>query len=127
MGLHKVIDAKKRVYVYFNLHKKVWSVRQGGKVVEHSKIVMLKDCRYLVSEAGRKKVLEQKKKNVHAGVSGYPVEYVVGIPGKAKEITYNPYKHKTFVDKKTGKTVKVSDYAVLSCGNGWRDVEAIWS
>ena len=43
MGLYKMIDEKKRAYVYFNLHKKVWSVRQGGKVVEHSKIVMLRD------------------------------------------------------------------------------------
>ena len=48
MGLCKMIDTKKRAYVYFNLHKKVWSVRQGGKVIEHSKVVMLKDCRYLV-------------------------------------------------------------------------------
>ena len=87
----------------------------------------MKDCRYLVGQAGREKVLREKRKNVHAGVSGYYVERVPGIPDKAKEITYNPYKHKTFVDKKTGRTVKVSDYAVLTCGNGWRDVEALWS
>tara|TARA_Y100000310_G_scaffold330034_1_gene400959 strand:- start:76 stop:459 length:384 start_codon:yes stop_codon:yes gene_type:complete len=127
MGLHKVIDKKKRVYVYFNLHKKCWSVRQDGKIVEHSHCVILKDCRYLVGQAGREKVLREKRKNVHAGVSGYYVERVPGIPDKAKEITYNPYKYKTFVDKKTGRAVKVSDYAVLTCGNGWRDVEGIWS
>jgi hypothetical protein len=44
-----------------------------------------------------------------------------------ESVTYNPYKYKTFVDKKTGRAVKVSDYAVLTCGNGWQDVEGIWS
>ena len=43
-----MIDKNKRVYVYFNLHKKVWSVRQAGKVVDHTKSIMLKDCKYLV-------------------------------------------------------------------------------
>ena len=50
-----MIDPNKRVYVYFNLHKKVWSVRQSGKVVEHTKDIMLKDCRFLVSKAGQEK------------------------------------------------------------------------
>ena len=43
-----MIDKNKRVYVYFNLHKKIWSVRQAGKVVDHTKQIMLKDCKYLV-------------------------------------------------------------------------------
>ena len=29
-----MVDPKKRVQVYFNLHKRVWSVRQSGLVVE---------------------------------------------------------------------------------------------
>ena len=57
------MNRSKRVYVYFNLHKKVWSVRQNGKVVEHTKSIMLKDCKYLVGKAGREKVLREKKKN----------------------------------------------------------------
>ena len=59
-----MIDKSKRVYVYFNLHKKCWSVRQSGRIVNHTDNVMLKDCRYLVGQAGRKKVLEEKRKNV---------------------------------------------------------------
>ena len=121
-----MVDRNKRVYVYFNFHKKCWSVRQEGKVIEHTNAVFLKDCRYLVGQAGREKVLREKKKNVHAGVAGYSVEYVVGIPEESKEITYNPYKHKTFVIKDSEKPVTHSDYAVLTCGNGWRDVEGIW-
>ena len=50
-----MIDKNKRVYVYFNLHKKVWSVRQGGKVVSHTKHIMLKDARFLVGQGDVKK------------------------------------------------------------------------
>jgi len=64
------IDEKKRVFVYFNLHKKVWSVRQSGKVVGHTEHIMLKDCRFLVGKKGRERVIREGKKNVHAGVSG---------------------------------------------------------
>ena len=59
-----MIDPNKRVYVYFNLHRKCFSVRQGNKVVEHANRVCLKDVRYLVQQAGRKKVLKEKRKNV---------------------------------------------------------------
>ena len=69
-----MIDPNKRVYVYFNLHRKCFSVRQGTRVVEHANRVCLKDVKYLVQPAGRKTVLKEKKKNVHAGLSGYYVK-----------------------------------------------------
>jgi hypothetical protein len=65
------IDYDKRLYVYWNLHKKTWSVRQSGKIVGHSDLIFLKDCRFLVGKAGQARVRREKKKNVHAGVSGY--------------------------------------------------------
>ena len=42
-----MIDKTRRVSVYFNLHKKIWSVRQSGSPVEHHTEVCLKDVRYL--------------------------------------------------------------------------------
>ena len=83
-----MIDLNRRVYVYFNLHKKIWSVLQAGKVVGHTKSIMLKDCKYLVSQAGRKRVLQEKKKNVHAGVSGYVVDFIPACR-IYHELTYN--------------------------------------
>ena len=121
------IDEKKRVFVYFNLHKKVWSVRQSGKVVGHTEHIMLKDCRFLVGKKGRERVIREGKKNVHAGVSGYIVD---NVPNgySHQELTYNPYKYEGFVSRiePDEGVVDHSNYAVLSCGNGWRDVEAIW-
>ena len=121
-----MIDLNRRVYVYFNLHKKIWSVRQKGSPVQHTKYIMLKDARFLVSEAGRQKVLKERRKNVHAGVSGYIVERVPNVPDAIHNVTYNPYKYDTFVDCLDREPVTHADYAVLACGLGWRNVEAIY-
>ena len=124
-----MIDTAKRAYVYFNLHKKCWSVRQSGRVVDHTNEILLKDCRFMVSQAGRERVLRDKRKNVHAGVSGYVVDSFGrgGWAGLTKIVTYNPYRYKTFVSKlDPTEAVECSDYASLTCGNGWRIVEAIW-
>ena len=125
------MDKSKRVYVYFNLHKKMWSIRQSGKVVGHYHDLYLKDAKYLVSEAGRKRVLKEKKKNVHAGVSGFVVDRDLPMDQIYFPVTYNPYKNKTFVARKgifdeNETRVKKSDYAYLDCNDGRANVRAIW-
>ena len=67
-----------KVFVYFNLHKKVWSVKalegpNKGKVIEHTTNINIANAKFKVSEAGRQRVLKEKKKNVHAGVTGIQV------------------------------------------------------
>ena len=121
-----MIDPSKRVYVYFNLHKKCWSVKQSGKVVSHTNRIALRDVRYLVGEAGRQRVLATKTKNVHAGVSGYVVERVPNVPEVEFDVTYNPYKYDSFVDRVDHEPVEYSDYAYLECGDGWRNIWAIF-
>ena len=121
-----MIDPNKRVYVYFNLHRKCFSVRQGNKVVEHANRVCLKDVRYLVQQAGRRKVLKEKRKNVHAGLSGYYVKSVP-VPVISFDVTYNPYKYETFVDTQDHEPQEWSEYAYLECGKDWRNIEAIFT
>jgi len=122
-----MIDKNKRVYVYFNLHKKIWSVRQSGKVVEYTNRIMLKDARYLVAQAGRKKVLREKKKNVHAGVSGYVVDRVPNVPDFCTTVHYNPYKNETFINYGSGKPMLWSPHVVMECRNGKTNVEAVFN
>ena len=99
------IDYDKRLYVYWNLHKKTWSVRQSGKIVGHSDLVFLKDCRFLVGKAGQERVRREGKKNVHAGVSGYlamNAEFYNAVYHNTDRdcfVMYNPYKHDTFVQR----------------------------
>jgi len=91
-----------RVFVYWNLHRKCWSVKalegeRKGKLVAHEEFVVLRDATPKISEAGRQRVLREKRKNVHAGVVG---EWVQGDDAfddsgalyNPYHITYNPYR-----------------------------------
>jgi hypothetical protein len=64
-----------KVFVYFNLHRKVFSIKalegpSKGRVIGHAHTVALRDVTAKVSQAGRERVLREQKKNVHAGMVG---------------------------------------------------------
>jgi hypothetical protein len=113
-----------RVFVYFNLHRKCFSIKalegdRKGRVVAHRDTVVLENCRFKVSEAGRQRVLREKRKNVHAGVSGTWAETVrdnadfehLSILGRA--VTYNPYKYDSFVIRATEHPIGVADVVAM--------------
>lgn len=81
-------DPNKSVHVYKNRTQKMWSVRQGGKVIATADRLILKDCSFHVSEKGRQAVIKEGKRYVHAYVKGYittePCDCVVPIE-------YNPF------------------------------------
>jgi len=108
-----LIDPSRKVEVYRNLHKKCWSVRQGGLVKFHCSKVNLRDCQMVVQPAGREKVLREQKKNVHAFVRGYLCgEERVVQAFCWDDIYYNPYKADTFVDFQ-GQSVLTADFVDL--------------
>ena len=87
------------VDVYYNLRKKLFSVRFQGRVAMHSHSVFLKHCQFRVSEKGRQRVLREKRKNVHAYVTGIFCESNPMPPSATmRRVTYNPYKWSTFVE-----------------------------
>lgn len=94
------IDHKRKVFVYKNLHQDCWSVRQDGLVKAHTTEINLWDCAFQVNAKGRQKVLDEQRKNVHAGIKGYIDELDLDLPDPT-EVTYNPYKYDSFVDKDT--------------------------
>jgi len=117
-----------KVFVYWNLHKKCWSIKSllgpnKGRVVGHADKVLLKHVEPKVSEAGRRRVLRDKQKNVHAGMVGWtkPVhwadrDYIRETKGR--NITYNPYKYETFVyADKTDVSFTGSEYALLDASD----------
>ena len=93
-----------KVFVYWNLHKNVWSVKalegeNKGRVIAHTKQVTLYNCTFKVSQAGRQRVLLEKRKNVHAGVVGYTdVPDVLQPMAQSIKVTYNPYRFTSFVN-----------------------------
>jgi hypothetical protein len=100
------------VEVYFNLHKKMYSIRDKatGLVVAHANEVILMDATFKVSEAGRQRVLTEKKKNVHAFVVGKFAHAGYRIDTSAmhnfESAYYNPYKTSCFRDTKSGAALK---------------------
>jgi hypothetical protein len=108
-----------KVFVYFNLHRKCWSVKalegpMKGRVIQHTDNIVLSSCIFKVSEAGRQRVLKERRKNVHAGVVGTIVEpsslarVVHLVP-----VAYNPYKADTFVTKPDDAPIHAADVVFL--------------
>lgn len=94
-----------RVRVYFNLHKRMFSVQrkkpEGWRLWKHLKEVRLLNVCYKVSEAGRQRVIREEKKNVHAYMEGDIIDGLgCNIRGEYVHVTYNPYKHGQFYLKK---------------------------
>lgn len=94
------IDKSRKVYVYKNLHRNCYSVKQDGLVKMHTDSICLWDASFRVGQKGREKVLKEKRKNVHAGVSGYidlDWDSQSHPPTNTRGVIYNPYSYKTFV------------------------------
>ena len=122
----KKIDLDRKVDIYFNLHKKMWSVRQGGKVIQHTHFIQVKDPQYVVNQKGNERVRREKKKNVHAFVRGYVVKGLPIFPDKQKFVSYNPYENNSFVERITGDSICSSPFASLEVINQKPRVEALW-
>jgi len=89
-----------KVEVYFNLHKRVFSIRscRTGRVIHHAKDVNIVNPKFVVREGGRQRVLRERKKNVHAFVRGNITAFKDSPSHLADTIGYNPYKYDSFVN-----------------------------
>ena len=111
-----------KAFVYWNLHRKCWSIRYEGsgplkgKVVAHCTAFKMQNVELKVSEAGRQRVLRERRKNIHAGAYGdiFQMENVhwtekarmmdaplilTSVPvsqGQRRLVWYNPYVTDTF-------------------------------
>lgn len=96
-----------KVEVYFNLHKKLWSIRKPhGRIIGHSCYCKLHSVEFVVQPAGRDRVIREGRKNVHAFVRGVLVtDEQTKNPKRWLPITYNPYKFDHFYNKNTLKPI----------------------
>lgn len=118
--------------IYRNLHKGNFSIQSyikdkgGYRVIDRVTSAILEDCTFRVYEAGRQKVLREKRKNVHAYVelkSYKPIQGDVDI-SNLREIYYNPYEHDSFVYRDTDKVV-FSLSRILTYNNKLYDVSNV--
>ena len=103
-----------KVDVYFNLHKKLWSVRSvvTGRVIAHTYGVNLVNVIPRVSEAGRQRVIREQRKNVHAFLRGMISEDSNTRTG-GDSVTYNPYQSARFHRRSDGAAVVSAKRAEL--------------
>jgi hypothetical protein len=121
-------DPSQVVQVYKNLHKRMWSVRQGGRVVFHCNKLILKDCTFRVQPSGRKRVLKKGQKNVHAYVAGFlsnARECRSYEDGNYVPVSYDPYKNDSFIDAESGLPILTADFVDMDISQD-EPVLAIW-
>ena len=123
----------KKVFVYYNLHKHKWSVKdvKTGRVIGHYYDVSLYNAKFKVSEAGRARVLKEKRKNVHAGVEGYLTTDVLArkmdgtilweSQSERHRVTYDPYKYDTFVTVSDKEPIHKAYFVrMVAYGKDWK-------
>ena len=107
----------KRFKIYRNLHRQSFSIqgylkeKKGYRVVDRANVAVMENVIFKVMQRGREKVIEEKRKNVHAFVM--PEKYKhISKRAKSKyntdelrEIYYNPYKYNSFVYKDTEESL----------------------
>lgn len=113
----RTIDTSKHIDVYRNLNRKgrVYSIKQGNKVVAHATALCMVDTRFIINTSGKKRCVETNQRNVHAYIRGYYVTYGMGVTANNNlphTITYDPYKDSGFY-LKNDDILDVSDAKFL--------------
>ena len=135
-----------KVDVYRNLHNGMYSIKSReadtrGLVIAWAEYLWIDDVKFIVSDAGRNRVLREKKKYVHAFVRGTLSSFrglvrdvdvdlsnvhesVHQEPEYSEmnrlghEFTYNPYRFSTFVDRETESELHDAAHAFLCVHRG---------
>jgi len=116
----------RKVKVYFNLNKKTFSIvartgKEAGRVLFYSNLVSLEDCKFRVQQSGRRRVLKEGVKNVHAFAYGVIKHInswdITNKINKGQHIKYNPYLYSTFVYNKDESVADYSNEILMTVSN----------
>ena len=132
-----------RVRCYWNLARRCWSIQDAKtrRVIGHAKRILLRDVTFTVSDAGRRRVLAEGVKNVHAFACGSleaadfealptgsaaeffdwshasraNVAYAKAAARLGRFVSYNPRRDETFVEVEgeTRTPIKAAEMALL--------------
>lgn len=121
------------VKVYRNLKhghaaRPLYSVMLNGRIIARRRRVLLQNCKFVVNQAGRIRVIRSGRKNVHAFVIGQWVRQPDSCFGTDEtdkrtlgiQVRYNPYKMKSFQTPsghpiKTARAVLLNENGVTAC------------
>ena len=112
-----MIDRNAPVRVFKNLKHGCYSIMQRGVIKASARQVRLADVEFRVREAGRLRMLREKRKNVHAYAVGRLVDFVHPHevrdiePMAGRAVVYDPYRFESFVDRETRTPVRSASAA----------------
>lgn len=99
---------------YRNLNKPgYFSIRQSGRVIDHSKSLKMYDCHFHIGEKGRLRVIRDRRKNVHAWVAGEVYENGEFNVDGMHELYYDPYYTQKFHSLLTGEVVNGAAFVIF--------------
>ena len=105
----------KNVRVYRNLHKDCFSVLhrtdKGWRLWKHVEQIELMNVKFKVSQAGRERVLKEKRKNVHAFVEGEYSGKTDVTSSRIRVVRYNPYIAGHFIDQESKQKISQAAWA----------------
>jgi hypothetical protein len=115
---------KMKVAVYWNLHKKLFSIQSRkkenyGKVINYVNSVVINSLNFVVRKSGREKVLKENSKNVHAFVIG-TLEWFSENKFRLKsdqKLVYDLYKYEGFVIADTKEQISKAWRVTMSTYN----------
>lgn len=117
----RTLEQGQLVKVYFNLHKKVFSVKDAvtGHVLAHGNHVIIKEPTFQVNEKSRQRVIKTRRKNVHAYVVGTfdgIGELHAPVKRQYDNIHYNPYTQDKFTvgQSNVDANNKSYEFAIMS-------------
>lgn len=122
-----------KVFIYKNLTRNCWSIRcqegrMRGRVIHHALSWTLYNVVFKVSQSGRARVLHEKRKNVHAGITGY-LDSWVGLDGhtgslvtnpidtRGNAVSYNPYRGDHFYRVTDGTAIATASMVQADANN----------
>ena len=86
-----------KFYIYRNLHlENTFSIRHRGRVIDRLQGFLAHNVTFKVNEAGRQRVLTERRKNVHAFVVAESYEPLDMMSLGLNRVSYNPYRGPTF-------------------------------
>lgn len=108
----RMVQPGQLVDVYRNLHTGGFSIRDAKRkiVLVHVDSVKLKACSYVVHEATRQKILQEKRKRVCAYVQGIFLEGNIELEDNYERVYFDPYKTSKF--KLKDQIILRSDFVI---------------
>lgn len=97
--------------VYWHRGRRLWSVREAGRVVAHVPAISLSDVRFRASEAGRLRCLRTGERDVHACAAG-----AVGEVSRTEDAVQVRYRIET-------SGFRVGDRVVTRAARAWFEAD----